>query len=44
VVFDDYGFKGCIGIAMLGEDLRTRQDLVFIHNTNGHAILVKTRA
>ncbi len=44
VVFDDYGFKNCIGIAMLGEDLRARQDLVFIHNNNGHAILVKTKA
>jgi O-methyltransferase len=44
VVFDDYGFKNCIGIAMLGEDLRARQDLVFIHNNNGHAILMKTKA
>jgi O-methyltransferase len=44
VVFDDYGFRGCIGITMLAEDLRARQDLVFIHNANGHAILVKTKA
>lgn len=44
VVFDDYGFRGCVGITMLGEDLRARQDLVFIHNMNGHALLVKTKS
>jgi len=43
VVFDDYGFPGCVGITTLVEQLRTREDLVFIHNLNGHAILVKTK-
>jgi len=44
VVFDDYGFSVCTGITILGEDLRARDDLVFIHNLNGHALLVKTKA
>jgi O-methyltransferase len=44
VVFDDYGFRGCVGITLLAEELRARQDLVFVHNANGHAILVKTKA
>ena len=43
VVFDDYGFSGCIGITILAEELRARRDLIFIHNLNGHAILVKTK-
>jgi O-methyltransferase len=44
VVFDDYGFRACPGITMLCDDLRARQDLVFVHNLNGHAVLVKTAA
>jgi O-methyltransferase len=44
VVFDDYGTEGCEGMTILAHELRTRQDLVFIHNINGHAIFIKTKS
>ncbi len=44
VVFDDYGFATCDGItAYVNDELKPREDLVFIHNLNGHAILIKTK-
>lgn len=43
LVFDDYGFYGCEGVAKFCNELRSRGDLLFIHNLNGHAIFVKTR-
>lgn len=45
VVFDDYGFPTCDGVAkFVDAELRGRNDLVIVHNLNGHAVVVKTRA
>jgi len=41
VVFDDYGFPTCEGIARLVNEQAPRTDAVMIHNLNGHAILIK---
>lgn len=43
VVFDDYGFSGCEGITRFANELINQSDLVFIHNLNGHAILIKLK-
>jgi O-methyltransferase len=42
IVFDDYGFSGCEGVTRLVNELRDDARFVFIHNLNGHAILIKT--
>jgi len=41
IVFDDYGFYGCEGVTRYAHELKSRDDLLFIHNLNGHAIFVK---
>jgi O-methyltransferase len=41
IVFDDYGFSGCEGVTRLVNSLRTDRRFLFIHNLNGHAILIK---
>lgn len=41
IVFDDYGFSGCEGVTRLVEQLRKDSRFLFIHNLNGHAILIK---
>ncbi|CAN5496158.1 TylF/MycF/NovP-related O-methyltransferase [soil metagenome] len=42
VVFDDYGFAACEGITdLVNHELAVRNDLMMIHNLNGHAILIK---
>jgi O-methyltransferase len=41
LVFDDYGFYGCEGVTMLCNELRMRDDLMFTHNLNGHAVFFK---
>jgi O-methyltransferase len=41
VVFDDFGFETCSGIAALVEEYRNASDRLTIHNLNGHAIFVK---
>jgi O-methyltransferase len=41
VVFDDYGFRSCEGVTRFVNDVRSGVDRVFIHNLNGHAVLVK---
>ncbi len=41
IVFDDYGFPGCVGITKLVNEQRNLKDRVIIHNLNGHAIMVK---
>lgn len=41
VVFDDYGFQGCEGVTRFVNEIPSANHL-FIHNLNGHAILVKT--
>ncbi len=40
VVFDDYGFQGCEGVTRFVNEI-SPDDSLFIHNLNGHAILVK---
>ncbi|TFI58914.1 hypothetical protein E2493_07580 [Sphingomonas parva] len=42
VIFDDYGFFGCEGVAEAVNELRqTVHDGTFIHNLNGHATFIK---
>jgi O-methyltransferase len=41
IVFDDYGFSGCEGVTKLVNELRERAGLRFVHNLNGHALLIK---
>jgi O-methyltransferase len=43
VVFDDYGFHGCDGVTRLVEEVAGAPDRVFVHNLNGHGLLIKTR-
>ncbi|MBN1052589.1 hypothetical protein FDB28_13000 [Clostridium botulinum] len=41
VVFDDFGFKTCNGIAKLIEEIKNKKDSLIIENLNGHAIVIK---
>jgi len=42
VIFDDYGFFGCEGVAQAVNELNsTINDALFVHNINGHALLIK---
>ena len=41
VVFDDYGFKGCEGVARLVEECRPAADRLVLHNLNGHAVMIR---
>ena len=41
IIFDDYGFVGCEGVTKLVNDLGVKENNKFIHNLNGHAILIK---
>jgi len=41
VVFDDYGFEGLRGVREYADELRGRPDRLFVHNLNGHGLLVK---
>lgn len=42
VVFDDYGFHGCEGVTRLvNEVMSCSTDFRFVHNLNGHAVLVR---
>lgn len=43
VVYDDYGFCWCSGIAQHVEEQRALADGLLIHNLNGHALLVKIK-
>jgi O-methyltransferase len=43
VVFDDYGFSMCDGITKFVNENRSRDDLCYVHNLNGHAIFIKSR-
>lgn len=42
VVFDDYGFDTCNGIAELVDGYVGLRDRIVLHNLNGHAVLLKT--
>jgi O-methyltransferase len=41
LVFDDYGFYGCEGVTTFCDELKMQNDLMFIHNLNGHAVFFK---
>lgn len=41
VVFDDYGFPSTPGVTRFVDEQRSGADCVFLHNLNGHAILIK---
>ncbi len=42
IVFDDYGFYGCEGVTRFVNELRqSGEGLFFVHNLNGHALLLK---
>lgn len=45
IVFDDYGFRGCEGVTEYVNELMkidsVSQNYHFIHNLNGHAILIR---
>ncbi|OXS55987.1 methyltransferase [Cohnella sp. CIP 111063] len=41
IVYDDYGFSKCDGITKHVNQLKTRSDLIYIHNLNGHALFIK---
>jgi len=43
VVFDDYGFARCSGVTKFVNGLAHRDDLIFVHNLNGHALLIKNK-
>jgi O-methyltransferase len=41
VVFDDYGFPACPGIAQFVDEQRMMDDRLVLHNLNGHGLIVK---
>jgi hypothetical protein len=41
VVYDDYGFSTCTGIALHVDEQRGKPDRLVVHNLNGHALLIK---
>jgi O-methyltransferase len=41
LIFDDYGFFGCEGVTTFCDELKMRNDLIFTHNLNGHAVFFK---
>jgi O-methyltransferase len=42
IVFDDYGFSYCEGVTKLCEEYEMDQGFFFVHNINGHCVLLKT--
>lgn len=42
IVFDDYGIWGCEGVTQFCNEIRN-ENLLMIHNLNGHAIFIKTK-
>jgi O-methyltransferase len=45
VIFDDYGFFGCEGVTQcVNEIVAATHNLLFVHNLNGHALLIKKHA
>lgn len=42
IVYDDYGFYGCEGVTEYVESIACHPELTFIHNLNGHAVLIRT--
>lgn len=42
IVLDDYGFSFCEGVTKLCEEYEKDKGFFFIHNINGHCVLLKT--
>ncbi|MEO5705653.1 MAG: TylF/MycF/NovP-related O-methyltransferase [Alteraurantiacibacter sp.] len=40
-VFDDYGCASCSGVTGLCEEYETDSRFIFVHNWNGHCVLIK---
>ncbi len=43
IVFDDYGFRGCVGVTKYVEEQALNDNMLFIHNLNGHGIIIKLK-
>lgn len=43
VIFDDYGFPFCDGVRQFVHEIRSRKNLFYLHNLNGHAVIVKMK-
>jgi len=43
IIFDDYGFYSCEGVTRYVNELRAHENLFFVHNLNGHAVLIKMK-
>lgn len=41
IVFDDYGFKSCLGVTEFVNEIKNDPDKMFFYNLNGHAIIIK---
>ncbi len=41
IVYDDYGFYGCEGVTEYVDSIASHPSLTFLHNLNGHAVLVR---
>jgi O-methyltransferase len=41
IVYDDYGFQGCDGVRKFLDEWQLATDCTFMHNLNGHAVIVK---
>ena len=41
IVFDDYGFHGCGGATVYGNEIQNDKDKIFLYNLNGHSIVIK---
>jgi O-methyltransferase len=41
IVYDDYGFRTCVGVTRFVNEERAKPDRMVIHNLNGHAIVLK---
>jgi len=41
IVYDDYGFQGCDGVRKFLDEWQLATDCIFMHNLNGHAVIVK---
>ncbi len=41
IVFDDYGFESCKGIATYVHELQKYKGNIVLHNLNGHAVVIK---
>jgi O-methyltransferase len=41
VVFDDYGFDRSPGVTRLCNELKMMAGIIFFHNINGHAVVIK---